>query len=162
MFDGESSIFSGNTVVNGGGVVYVSDNSVVSFNAVKTSFINNTAGDDGSALAVRTGSLISWDWEAVFPENKCARFGGAVDIFGTASAAWGGVASFSNNTAGNAAGALMILDLLRRMHGTTRFIQNSAAVIGGTVLVATDSRLSCSREMTFAGNSDLYRLGAHK
>eukprot|EP00903_Cladosiphon_okamuranus_P021507 g19772.t1 len=143
-----------------GGAVHVSGSSVVSCGG---SWLNNTAGRYGGALAVFDNSTVSWGQESIFARNSAEVDGGAVSVFGS-SLSWTASTVFLRNKA-RFGGAALIVGPSASMSWTKQaqghFIEN-AAEAGGAIAIVDSSHVLCAENTTssFIGNVAVSRAGA--
>lgn len=141
--------FVENYAAEDGGAVYLDDAARVSCTG-KTFFVNNSADDNGGAVVLLGGSSILWDDDVVFSGNWAGGGGGAV--YGKISKVSGdGEVIFSNNR-GYFGGAMYIFDFHVSGTHTATFTDNHATFGGGAV-DASNSSISWSGNVMFAGNS---------
>ena len=151
-FDGETTVFSNNVADTSGGAIYVAGGSVVSWKGQNTSFIDNLSDLDGGAATIRDGSVASWSGAVSFSNNTCGGHGGAVYASGHTKVAWDGPTYFFNNTAGYYGGGIYSIDGSNVSWSAEMTLDhNFAGAYGGGVLF-NGSTLSWSGKTRFYDN----------
>ena len=173
--------FNNNTASNGGGAMFLSRGTVVSFDG-ETSFLNNTASDggalymtggssaswagritafslstatsgNGGALCMMDGSRAIWDAVSHFVNNS-AFFGGSVYVAGGSTATWNASSVFSANVTQGSGGAVYVTGGSTASWSTpSSFSDNSAQYDGGAVYSNDYVTLSWRGSTSFAGNT---------
>lgn len=155
-----ATTFEGNRAREVGGALGVFLASSVSWTA-ETSFSQNIAESAGGALYSDGGGIIRWDGPTGFSFND-AENGGAMFVTDGSSVGWTGRTNFVSNTAasGGAVGSAVFdaFDNTRNsdlaINATTRFVNNTCRVNGGTMaLLGTLSLSFDATDVTFVGNS---------
>ena len=143
--------------VFGGGAIFTSGNTVLSFSGTNN-FINNSAGDYGGAIYTYGNAELSFNGASNFFNNS-AVFGGAIYTLGNAELSFNGASYFFNNSAvfggaiytiGSTQEGVIIYYPVLSFNGTTNFINNSAG--NGGAIYADESKLSFNGTVNFTNN----------
>ena len=157
--------FTGNTTFNqnhaysyGGGAIYASHNTVISFNGT-SNFISNLARD-GGAIYASYNTVLSFSGTSNFISNL-ARDGGAIYTSYNTVLSFNGTSSFINNSVQFAGGAIHTSsNTVLSFNGTANFISNSASAGGGAIYTVEYTRLSFNGTSNFINNSVYFGGGA--
>ena len=146
-------IFMANNASYGGGAMFLSDASNVSF-CGETTFWKNTALH-GGALYITDGSSSSWKGNTNFSENVArSGNGGALDMKRGSIAVWTAASQFWSNYANVYGGALYIHDSSNATWtADSQFLSNSANVSGGALYVADGSSTIWTADSQFLSNN---------
>ena len=146
-------IFMANNASYGGGAIFLSDESNVSFFG-ETTFWKNTAFD-GGALYMTEGCSSSWQGNTSFSENVArSGNGGALYMKRESIAFWTAASQFLSNYANVYGGALYIDDSSKATWtASSQFISNSAHVSGGALYVTDGSNTIWTADSQFLSNS---------
>ena len=146
-------IFMGNNASYGGGAMFLSDASNVSF-CGETTFWKNTALH-GGALYMTEGSSSSWKGNTNFSENVArSGNGGALDMKRGSIAVWTAASQFWSNYANVYGGALYIHNSSNATWtADSQFLSNSANVSGGALYVADGSSTIWTVDSQFLSNN---------
>ena len=135
----------------GGGAIYASDNSVLSFNGVNT-FISNSASQSGGAIYISVNSLLSFSGTSNFINNSAHYRGGAISTNVNTTLIFNGTINFTNN--GHNRGGIDTLNLvgggvnialtsiISILPNTTVYWENNHAFVGGAIYVSDATPLS--------------------
>ena len=146
-------IFMANNASYGGGAIFLSDESNVSFFG-ETTFWKNTAFD-GGALYMTEGCSSSWQGNTSFSENVArSGNGGALYMKRESIAFWTAASQFLSNYANVYGGALYIDDSSKATWtASSQFISNSTHVSGGALYVTDGSNTIWTADSQFLSNS---------
>ena len=146
-------IFMANNASYGGGAMFLSNASNVSFFG-ETTFWKNTA-TYGGALYMTEGCSSSWKGNTNFSENVArSGNGGALRIKRGSSAIWTAASQFISNYANGLGGALYIEDSSNATWiADSRFLSNRANDSGGALYMADGSNTNWTAASQFCSNS---------
>ena len=135
----------------GGGAIYASDNSVLSFNGINT-FISNLASQSGGAIYISVNSVLSLSGSSNFVNNSAHYCGGAIFTNENTILIFNGTINFTNNgpnrdginTPNLAGGGVNIgpKSIISILPNTTVDWTNNHAFVGGAIYVSDNIPLS--------------------
>ena len=151
-FTGNTTFSENNATFNGGGAIYASDNTIISFTGTNN-FINNSAYDGGAIYTSDT--ILSFNGTNYFINNSVYHgVGGAICTLTNAVLSFIGTNNFINNSAYNSLGGAIYTanNISLRFNGFNNFINNSA-YDGGAVYTTYNSEISFIGTNHFTSNS---------
>ena len=144
---------------HGGGAIYVTNNTVVSFHGTNN-FINNSANNKGGAIYTSHNTVLTFIGTSNFTSNYVYRgrvIGGAIYTHGNAVLTFNGTNNFIKNSANNGGGAIYAeTNSSLRFKGTSNFSHNSAYINGGGAIFTKDNGV-----LTFNGTSNFINNSAN-
>ena len=152
-FTGNTTFLGNNAIYNGGGAIYASDNTIISFNGT-SNFISNSAYDGGAIYTI-DNTMLSFNGTNYFINNSAYNgAGGAICTLTNAVLSFVGTNKFINNSAYKSlGGAIYTADNISlSFDGTSNFISNSA-YDGGAIYTSYNSEISFIGTNNFTSNS---------
>ena len=152
-FTGVSN-FCNNSAHYGGGAIYAESNALLIFNGT-SSFINNSA-DHGGAIYTQYNVVFSFIGCSIFIGNSAQSMfshGGAIHAETNIFLKFTGVSNFSNNSAHFGGVIYAATKTTLRFNGTSSFSNNSAVSDGGAIYTHYSSVSSFIGNSNFVGNS---------
>ena len=151
-FCGETTFWK-NTALHGG-ALYMTEGSSSSWKG-NTNFSENVArSGNGGALCMKRGSITVWIAASQFLSNCASGFGGALYIGDSSKATWTDDSQFLSNCANVSGGALYVTDGSNTTWtADSQFLSNSAKRSGGALYVIHDSSTTWTADSQFLSNS---------
>ena len=110
-------------VIIGGGAIYASNNTVLSFNGT-SNFISNSAGDSGGAIRISHNTVLNFSGTSSFINNSVKESGGAIYASDNTVLNFSGTSNFINNSADNGGAIYTETNCALIFNGTVYFINN--------------------------------------
>ena len=164
FFDNVKSATKKQKHAHGGGAIYVTNNTVLSFHGTNN-FINNSANHKGGAIYTSHITIFTFSGTSNFIRNYVDRgselsAGGAIYTHGNAVLTFNGNNNFINNTANFGGAVYAETNTLLTFIGTSVFSINSADWTGGAIYIKTNVLLTFNGTNNFINNSAVYYGGA--
>ena len=152
--------FTGNTIFlqnnvyvysYGGGAIYASHNTVLSFNGT-SNFINNSADDNGGAIYTFENTRLSFNGTSNFINNSVSFAGGAIYASNSTLLSFNGTNNFISNLAFTGGAIYILHTSVLRFNGTNNFINNSAPLYAGAIYADYNTTLTFNGTINFTNN----------
>ena len=146
----------------GGGAIYVTNNTVLSFHGTNN-FINNSANNKGGAIYTSHNTVLTFigtsNFTSSYVHSKRGT-GGAIYTHDNAVLTFTGTSNFISNSADFGGAIYAGTNTLLTFIGTSIFSHNSAHWVGGAIYIDTNVVLNLNGTNNFTHNSARYYGGA--